>query len=32
VHSDDEVTSIMAKATEVAGSPDKVVNQLSVKP
>jgi osmotically-inducible protein OsmY len=32
VHSDDEVTSIMAKATEVAGSPDKVVNQMSVKP
>ena len=32
VHSDDEVTSIMAKATEVAGSPDKVVNQISVKP
>jgi osmotically-inducible protein OsmY len=32
VHSDDEVTSIMAKATEVAGSPDKVVNQMAVKP
>ena len=32
VHSDDEVKSIMAKATEVAGSPDKVVNQMSVKP
>ena len=32
VHSDDEVTSIMAKATEVVGSPDKVVNQMSVKP
>ena len=32
VHSDDEVTSIMAKATEVAGSPDKVVNEMSVKP
>ena len=32
VHSDDEVTSIMAKASEVAGSPDKVVNQMSVKP
>ena len=32
VHSDDEVTSIMAKATDVAGSPDKVVNQMSVKP
>jgi hyperosmotically inducible protein len=32
VHSDDEVKSIMAKATEEAGSPDKVVNQMSVKP
>jgi osmotically-inducible protein OsmY len=32
VHSDDEVKSIMAKATELAGSPDKVVNQMSVKP
>jgi osmotically-inducible protein OsmY len=32
VHSDDEVKSIMAKATEVAGSPDKVINQMSVKP
>lgn len=32
VRSDDEVKSIMAKATEVAGSPDKVVNQLEVKP
>src|ERR1700685_713999 len=32
VHSDDEVRSIMAKATEGAGSPDKVVNQMSVKP
>jgi hyperosmotically inducible protein len=32
VHSDDEVKSIMAKATEGAGSPDKVVNQRSVKP
>jgi hyperosmotically inducible protein len=32
VHSDDEVKSIMAKATEAAGSPDKVVNQMSVKP
>ena len=32
VHSDDEVKSIMAKATEGAGSPDKVVNQMSVKP
>ena len=32
VQSDDEVKSIMAKATEGAGSPDKVVNQMSVKP
>ncbi len=32
VRSDDEVTSIMAMATEGAGSPDKVVNQMSVKP
>ena len=32
VHSDDEVKSIMAKATEGAGSSDKVVNQMSVKP
>jgi hyperosmotically inducible periplasmic protein len=32
VHSDDEVKSIVAKATDVAGGPDKVVNQMSVKP
>jgi hyperosmotically inducible periplasmic protein len=32
VHSDDEVNSIMAKAAEGAGSPDKIVNQMSVKP
>ena len=32
VRSADEVKSIMAKALEVAGSPDKVVNQMSVKP
>jgi len=32
VHSDDEVKSIMAKATEGTGSPDKIVNQMSVKP
>ena len=32
VHSDDEVKSIIAMATEGAGSPDKVVNQMSVKP
>jgi hyperosmotically inducible protein len=32
VRSDEEVQSIMGKAVEVAGSPDKVVNQMSVKP
>ena len=32
VHTDGEVRSIMAKATEQAGGPDKVVNQMSVKP
>lgn len=32
VHSDDEVKTIVAKATEAAGTPDKVVNQMSVKP
>jgi hyperosmotically inducible periplasmic protein len=32
VRSDDEVKSIVAKATDVTGSADKVVNQLSVKP
>jgi osmotically-inducible protein OsmY len=32
VRSDDEVKSIVAKATEVAGSGDKVINQLEVKP
>jgi hyperosmotically inducible protein len=32
VRSDDEVKSIMAKAVEVAGNADKVVNQMSVKP
>jgi hyperosmotically inducible periplasmic protein len=31
VQSEDEVTAIMAKATDAAGSPDKVVNQMSVK-
>src|ERR1700732_4314606 len=30
VRSDEEMKSIMAKAVEVAGSPDKVVNQMSV--
>ena len=32
VHSDAELNSIMAKATEVVGSADKVINQMSVKP
>src|ERR1700680_4749531 len=32
VRSDDEVRSIMAKAVEVAGGSDEVVNQMSVKP
>jgi hyperosmotically inducible protein len=32
VRSDDEVKNIVAKATDVAGSGDKVVNQLEVKP
>ena len=32
VRSDDEVKSIVAKATEVTGSADKVINQLSVQP
>ena len=32
VHSDDEVKSIMAKATEGVGSPENVVNQMTVKP
>lgn len=31
VRSDDEVKSLMAKASEAAGGPDKVVNQLAVK-
>jgi len=31
VHSEDEKQSIASKAAEVAGSPDKVTNQLSVK-
>ena len=30
VKTDDEVKTLVAKATEVAGSPDKVVNQLTV--
>lgn len=32
VRSDDEVKSIIAKATEVTGSSDKIINQLSVQP
>jgi hyperosmotically inducible protein len=32
VRSDGELKSIMAKAVEAAGGPDKVVNQMSVKP
>ena len=32
VRSDDEIKSIMAKAVDAAGSADKVVNQMSVKP
>jgi hyperosmotically inducible protein len=32
VRSDDEIKSIVAKATTVTGSSDKIVNQLSVQP
>jgi osmotically-inducible protein OsmY len=32
VRSEEEIKSIMAKATEITGSSDRVVNQLSVKP
>jgi osmotically-inducible protein OsmY len=32
VRSDDEIKSIVAKATDVAGSPDKVVNQMTIAP
>ncbi len=32
VRTDDEVTNIVAKATEVAGGSDKVVNQMEVAP
>ncbi len=32
VRSDDEANSITAKAAEATGSPDKVVNQMTVKP
>lgn len=31
VHSDAEISNLMSKATDAAGGPDKVVNQLSVK-
>ena len=31
VHSEEEKSSIASKAAEVAGSPDKVTNQLTVK-
>jgi osmotically-inducible protein OsmY len=32
VRSEDEKKAILAKATEVAGGPDKVTDQMSVKP
>jgi len=32
VRSEEEAKAIMAKATEVAGGADKVVNQMTVKP
>jgi hyperosmotically inducible protein len=32
VRSADEVQSIVSKANDIAGSPDKVVNQLTVQP
>jgi hyperosmotically inducible protein len=32
VRSDDEVKSLVAKATDATGSADKVINQLSVQP
>jgi len=31
VHSGDEMKSVVAKAAEAAGGPDKVVNQLALK-
>jgi len=31
VHSEDEKSTIASKAAEVAGGPDKVTNQLTVK-
>lgn len=32
VRSEDEKKAVLAKATEVAGGPDKVTDQMSVKP
>lgn len=32
VRSDDEAKSIVSQATEITGSADKVINQMSVKP
>jgi len=32
VRSEEEAREIVSKATEVTGSPDRVINQLSVKP
>jgi len=32
VRSDDEVQAIVSKATDVTGSADKVINQMSVMP
>jgi hyperosmotically inducible protein len=32
VRSDEEVRSIVSKATDVTGSPDRVINKMSVKP
>ena len=32
VRSEAEAKAIIAKAVEVVGSPDKVINQMSVKP
>jgi hyperosmotically inducible protein len=32
VRSDEEVRSIVSKATDVTGNADKVINQMSVKP
>ena len=32
VRSDEEVKSIVAKAVKIAGSPDKVANEMAVKP